>query len=115
MRADVALGLVDSRALHASIYQRPGNIPSDAEHIGVVTICCAFINERGVRLPTSVLLLLAYQPVAGPLDQPRIHFRHLCHVVELHQAVGGKYLVSGSLAEPREPASRDFEGKQTLV
>src|ERR1700678_2535380 len=104
MRADKTPGLVDSRALHAGIYQRPGNIGGDAEHIGVETIGCAFINEGGVRLPTAVRLLLAYQPIAGTLDQPRIHVRDLCHVVELHQAVSGKYLVSGSLAEPREPA-----------
>src|SRR5580658_3318922 len=115
MRGDVILRLVDGWTLSAGINQRPGNISRDTKHIGVVTVGGAFIDEGGVRLPTAIRLLLAEQPVAGALDQPGVYVRHLRHVVELHQAVSGEYLVGRSLAEPGEATSRDFEGKQTLV
>ena len=95
--------------------ERPGNVRGDAQHVGVVAIGCAFVDEVGVRLPTAVGLLLAGEPVAGALDEPRIDVGDLGHVVELHQAVGGKNLVGGRLAEPGEAAAGDFEGEQPLV
>ena len=115
MRGDVIPGLIDGWTLHAGIDQRPGNISRDTKHVGVVTIGRTFVDEGGVRLPTAVRLLLADQPVARALDQPGVYVRHLRHVVELHQAVGGENLVGRRLAEPGEAASRNFEGEQTLV
>src|ERR1700722_8660899 len=115
MSGNVIPGFFDSWTPRAGIDQRPGNISRDTKHIGVVTVGGAFIDEGGVRLPTAICLLLAEQPVAGALDQPGVYVRHLRHVVELHQAVGGENLVGPCLAEPGEAASRNFEGEQTLV
>ena len=67
----------------------------------------------GFQLPSGCCC--AREPVAGALDQPRIHIVDLRHVGEFHQAVGGQNLVGGRLPEPGEAAAGHFERQQALI
>ncbi len=106
---------VERGALVAGVGERPRDVCGDAEDVGVEARGCALVDEAGVRAPAAVGLLLGYQPVAGARDDAWVDVGNLAHVVELHQAVGGKDLVGGGLAEPAEAAAADFKREQPLV
>ncbi len=108
-------GALDRRSLVAGVLQRPGEVSGDAQHVGVVAVGGAFVDERRVRLPASILLLLRGQPLLRARDELRVHVVDLRHVEELHQAVGGQNLVRRDLPEPGKSAAGNLEGQQALI
>ncbi len=115
MSADVLARAFDGLALVAGRGERPADVRGDANHVGVVAVGRALVDEVGVRLEAAVGLLLRREPVLRPLDEPRVDFVDARHVGELHQPVGRENLVRGRLAEPREAAALDLEGDEPLV
>jgi hypothetical protein len=53
--------------------------------------------------------LLRDQPLACSRNHSGVHIMDLRHIVELHKAVGGKNLIGGSVAEPREAYAWNFK------
>ena len=106
VRGHVLFRLLHRRPFKTGILQRPPQVRRDPQHVAVVTIGGAFVDEICVRLPASVRLLLPGQPLLRPFDQPRIHVMHACHIGELHQPVCRQNLVGGRIAEPRESSAR---------
>lgn len=58
---DKLFRLFDRQPLVAGVFERPGQVGSNPQHVGVVAIRCTFIDELRVRLPTPVFQLLARQ------------------------------------------------------
>src|SRR6185369_10949857 len=115
MRSYKLLCLVSRFALVARRRKSPPDVSGNAHHIGVVASRRAFVDEIRVRFEAPVWLLLRREPGLSAFDQARIYFVNARHVGELHQAVCGEDLISGRLAEPREPAARNFESYETLI
>ena len=112
---DKLLGLLHRRPLVSRVLQRPSDVSGDAQHVGVVAVGGAFVDEGCVGLPASVGLLLHGQPLLGARDELRIHVVDLRHVAELHQPVSRQDLVGRRVAEPGEAAAGDLEGQQPLI
>ena len=108
-------GLFDCRPLVSRVPKRPGDVRGDAQHVRVVAVGGAFVDEVGVGLPASIGLLLAGKPLLRSRDQFRVHVVDLRHVGELHQSVGGQNLVGRSAAEPGEAAAGNFKSQQPLI
>ena len=107
--------LLDRRPLVAGVLQRPGDVGGDAQHVRVVAIGRAFVDELRVRLPTAVRLLLPASHCCVRWISLRVHVVDLRHVGELHQPVRRQDLVGRRVAEPGEAAARHFEGQQPLI
>ena len=115
MAFDKPLGSFDRRSLVSRVLERPRDVGGDAQHVRVVAVRGAFVNERGVGLPTSIRLLLGGEPLLRSQDEFGVDVVDLGHVVELHQAVGGKNFVRRCAAEPGESAPGDLESQQPLI
>jgi hypothetical protein len=115
MFLDVLAGFLYSGSLVSRVPQSPCDVRGDAQHVIVVAVGRAFINELLVRLPATVRLLLRCQPLLGALNHALVHVMYLRHVVELHQAVRGQNLVRRRFAKPGKPSALHFERQQLLI
>ena len=115
LRLDELFGFLHSLTLIAGILQRPRQVSGDAQYILVIAVRRSFVNERRIRFPASVALLLSRKPLLGSRNQLRIHVVDLRHLVELHEPVRGQDFVRRRVAEPGKAPTRNFKCQQPLV